>query len=55
MGRRNPMIRVRRYDQRPSGCESWAEMDADGGMDFVTVSNPHFERDKRMQSWRRPL
>jgi hypothetical protein len=53
--RRNPFIRVRRYDQRPQACFSWAEEVDDGGIDFRTESNPEFEREKRMQSWRRPL
>jgi len=53
--RRNPMIRVRRYDQRPESSFSWAEETEDGGVDFRFESNPVFGRDKRMQSWRRPL
>jgi hypothetical protein len=55
--RRGPFIRVRRYDQRPSGYETWAEWPADNpdNITFCGASNACFERDRRMQSWRRPL
>lgn len=53
--RRNPFIRVRRYDQRPQPSFGWFEETGDGGGYFADASNPHYERDKRMQSWRRPL
>lgn len=52
--RRNPMVRVRRYDQRPQSLYSWAE-EREDGLWFCDASNPYFARDKRMQSWRRPL
>ena len=52
--RRNPFIRVRRYDQRPQSSFGWFVDDGDNSY-FADAYNPHFEREKRMQSWRRPL
>jgi len=51
--RRNPFIRVRRYDQRPEPLFSWAEETPDGGIEFITTSNQFYPRERRMQSWRR--
>ena len=52
--RRNPFVRVRRYDQRPQPSFGWFADDGDNSY-FADASNPHFKRDMRMQSWRRPL
>lgn len=54
MSRKNPFVRVRRYDQRPVPLYSWFINDGENSY-FADSSNPTFDRDKRMQSWRRPL
>jgi hypothetical protein len=54
MTRRNPMVRVRRYDQRPTPSHGWFVETDDGGY-FADCRNEQYERDRRMQSWRRPL
>lgn len=48
--RRNRFVRVRRYDQRPNPMLGWFDPVSE---QFCDAQNPHFERDKRMISWRR--
>lgn len=50
MGRRNPFIRVRRYDQRPQHLWSWAEEHDEHGIIFCDATNPLYGRERRRQS-----
>ena len=52
--RRNPMVRVRRYDQWPQDRFGWF-VEAGDLSGFASGPNPIYHRDMRMQSWRRPL
>lgn len=53
--RKNAYVRVRKLHQRPERVWAFAEDRGETGIDFYQISNPYFDRDKRMQSWRRPL
>lgn len=53
--RRNAFVRPRRYDQRPQIIEGWYMTHPLFGDVHASRHNPHYARDLRMQSWRRPL
>ncbi len=51
---RTKFVRRRRYDQWPRETEGWS-VQFEGGGYFADRANPNFERERRRQSWRRPL
>jgi len=55
MSRGNRMVRVRRYDQWPQERMGWFIWEGPYAGSHASGSNPHYRRDMRMQSWRRPI
>lgn len=53
--RNNSFVRVRKLTQRPERVWAFAEDRGETGIDFYQITNPFFARDRRMQTWRRPL